>query len=58
MIWVLVSVCGLAVETAVIIALGRHVTRRYEAEEPADPGWPSAPRAALAPDPAAPPQAA
>jgi len=32
MIWLLISVLGLAVETGVIIALGRQVTSQYEAE--------------------------
>jgi|1186.fasta_scaffold106315_3 hypothetical protein len=37
MIWLLLCVVGLAVETVVIIALGRHATSRYEAEEAPDP---------------------
>jgi hypothetical protein len=32
MVWVLVCVVGLGLETGVIIVLGRQVTRRYEAE--------------------------
>jgi hypothetical protein len=30
MVWVLVTLLGLALETCLIIALGRRVTRRYE----------------------------
>jgi hypothetical protein len=33
MLWVIVCALGLAVEISVIVGLGRHVTRRYEAEE-------------------------
>jgi hypothetical protein len=42
MIWLLLSVGGLAVEIAVIIALARLATSRYEAEVPSDPGRTSA----------------
>jgi hypothetical protein len=33
MLWVIVCALGLAVEMSVIVGLGRHVTRRYEADE-------------------------
>jgi hypothetical protein len=33
MLWIIICALGLAVEMTVIVGLGRHVTRRYEAEE-------------------------
>jgi hypothetical protein len=58
MIWVLLSVVGLAGETALIIVLGRSVTSRFEAEQPADASWPTGARVVVRPDPAAPRHAA
>ncbi|CCH88202.1 protein of unknown function [Modestobacter italicus] len=40
MVWVLVCVVGLGLETGVIIVLGRQVTRRYEAEAAGGPERP------------------
>jgi hypothetical protein len=34
MLWVVVCAFGLVLELAVIVVLGRHVTRRYEEEPP------------------------
>jgi hypothetical protein len=40
MVWLLVCVVGLGLETGVIIVLGRQVTRRYEAEAAGVPDRP------------------
>jgi hypothetical protein len=53
MIWLLLSVSGLAAEIALIVTLGRHVTSRYEAEELSGREWPSAELAAVRTDPTA-----
>jgi len=52
MIWLLLSLVGLAVETAFIIALGRHVTSRSEAEASSVRQPTSAARTVVPTDPA------
>ncbi|WP_171058230.1 hypothetical protein [Modestobacter altitudinis] len=55
MVWVLVCLLGLGLETCLIIALGRRVTRRYETtvdEQGTQPLWTVGPR-----DPSAPQRA-
>jgi|1185.fasta_scaffold511658_1 hypothetical protein len=53
MIWLLLSVSGLAAEIALIVTLGRHVTSRYEAEESSGREWRTAEPPAVRTEPTA-----